>query len=98
MCVNYRYHAIHHRLLAQFLIHKKGLHHRPRISQPSRLDQDVVELVAALHEVPQNADQIPAHRAANAPVVHFKQLLLGIDDQLMVDANFAKFIFDHRNP
>ena len=98
MRVHHRHHAIHHRLLPQFLIHKESLHHRSWISQAGRLDQDVVELVAALHEVPQDADQIPAHRATNAPVVHFKQLLLGIDDQFMVDANLAKFIFDHRNP
>ena len=96
--VHHGHHTIHHRLLPQFLIHKKCLHHRPRISQAGRFDQDVVKLVAALHEIPQNADQIPAHRAADAPVVHFKQLLLGIDHQLMVDANLAKFIFDHRNP
>jgi hypothetical protein len=57
----------------------------------------MVKLVAALHEVPKNADQIPAHCAADAPIVHLKQFLLCIDHQLMVDPDLTKLIFDHRN-
>ena len=97
-----RIHKRHHRVDEQLLLHlvvrKKCLHDRSRIGESSRLDEDVVELLATLHEVAENPDQIPAHRAANAPVVHLKNLLVRIDHQLVINPDFAEFILNHGNP
>jgi len=37
---------------------------------------------------------ISADGAADAAVVHFKDFLIGVDDEFVVDADFAKFIFN----
>jgi hypothetical protein len=46
----------------------------------------------------QNADQVPAHRAANAAVVHLDDLLAGlVQEDLVVDARLAELVLDHRD-
>jgi hypothetical protein len=42
----------------------------------------------------QGADQVAAHRAADAAVVHLDQLFLGAHDQVAVDADLAEFVDD----
>ena len=39
-------------------------------------------------------DQIAAHGAADAAIVHFEHFLVGADDEIVVDADFAEFIDD----
>ncbi len=41
-----------------------------------------------------DADEIAAHRAADAAVVHLEHFLVGADDEIVVDADFAEFIDD----
>lgn len=49
------------------LLHEEGLGHRRRVRQPRRLDEDGVEPVAlALEERGEDADEVPAHGAADA--------------------------------
>ncbi len=81
-------------MLAQVLIDEERLRHRPRIGQPRRLDDDVVELVPPLHELAEDADEIAAHRAADAAVRSLEDFLFGPDDDLVVDADFAELVLD----
>ena len=55
----------------------------------------MVALVAAFHQAADDADEIAAHGAADAAVIHFEDFLLGIDDEFVVDADFAELVFDH---
>jgi hypothetical protein len=52
---------------------------------------------AALHQVAEDADQVAAHRAAEAAVVHLEDLFLGVDDQLLVNADLPELVLDHGN-
>ncbi len=64
--------GIEHELLAQLVVEKEGLRDRPRIGQPGGLDQHAIELVAAAHELPEDAQQVAAHGAADAAVVRLE--------------------------
>ena len=70
-------------LVLELVVDEEGLRDRAGVGHAGGLDQDVVELVAALHEVAEDADQVAAHRAADAAVVHLEDLLLGADDELV---------------
>ena len=54
-----------------------------------------VELVAALAQLGQDADEVAAHAAADAAVVQLEDFLVRLDDELVVDADLAEFVFDH---
>ena len=73
---------------------EEGLRHRRRIGQPRGLDDDGVELALALHQAVENADEVAAHGAADAAIVHLVDFLVGLDDQIIVDADLAEFIDD----
>src|SRR5207237_1062686 len=48
----------------------------------------------ALHQPVEDADQVTAHRAADAAIVHFEHFLVSADDQIIVDADLAEFVDD----
>jgi hypothetical protein len=75
-------------------VHEERLCHRPGVRETGGLDEDVIELVPSPHEVAENADEIAANGAADAAVVHLEHLLVGIDHEFVVDADFAEFILD----
>jgi hypothetical protein len=81
----------------QVVVEEERLCHRAGIGETCRLDHDVVEAVATLHELAQHADQIAAHRAADTAVGGFEDLLFGPDHELMVDAHFAELVLDDGN-
>ena len=93
--IHKRDHAIDSEFFLELLVHKKRLNHRAWIRKPGRLDEDVVKLVFALEKIAQDANEIAAHRAANAAVVHLEKFLVGIDNEFVIDPDFAEFIFDH---
>ena len=93
--IDHSHHAVDEGFIANVLIHEKGLHHRPGIGEAGCLDEDVIELVAPLEKVAEDSNQVAAHGAADAAVVHFKKLLVGADHQLVVDSDLAEFIFDN---
>ena len=64
--------------------------------QSRGLDDDAVELVAAAHQAADDADQVAAHRAADAAVVHLEHLLVAVHDEVVVDAEFAELVDDDR--
>ena len=86
--------AVEAEALFDLFVAEEGLGDGAGIGQAGGFDQHVVELVPALHELAKNADEVAANGAAKAPVVHFKDLFVGLDDQFVVDADLAEFVLD----
>ncbi len=76
------------------VVDEEGLRDRAGVGQAGRLDEDVVELVAPLHQVAEDADEVAADGAADAAVVHLEDLFLGADDELLIDADLAELVLD----
>ena len=95
--VDHRYDCIEQELVFQILVEKKCLRHRTRISHSGGFNQHIVKPVAPLEQLPQYANQVAAHRAANAAVVGFEYFFLDADHQLMIDPHLTKFILDNGN-
>jgi hypothetical protein len=91
------HHAIDEEFFFHLLVHEERLHDWTWVSEASRLNEDVVKFILPLHEIAKDANQITANSAADAPVVHFKKFLVGIDDQLVVNAHLTEFILDDGN-
>jgi hypothetical protein len=81
--------------LLDFVVSEKRLRHGGWIRHASRLDQNAVQLVFAFQQPAENTNEIAANTAADAAVVHLEQLFLALNDQLMIDADFAEFVFNH---
>jgi hypothetical protein len=88
-------------VLADLLVGEERLRHRSRIGHAGRLDDDPVEFkragVALLPERAEDPDQVAAHCAADAAVVHFDDLLVRFLDDRAVDADLAELVLDHRD-
>ena len=82
------------RLVGDVLVDEEGLRHRRRIGEAGRLDDDRVELALALHQAVDDADEVAAHGAADAAVVHLEDFLVGADDEVVVDADLAELVDD----
>ena len=78
------------------VVNEEGLGDRAGIGQARGLDDDGVETAFSLHQAGEHPDQVAAHRAADAAVVHLEDLFIGPDHQVVVDADFAEFVDDHR--
>src|SRR5437588_4352753 len=76
-------------LSGHLVVHEEGLRHRGGIGEAGGLDEDVVEAVAAAHEIAEDADEVAAHGAADAPVVHLEHLLIGVDDEGVIDPDLT---------
>ena len=91
--------AVELRLRLDVLIDKEGLGHRAGVGQASGLDDDGVEGggtgLLAFHQTGDDADQVAAHRAADAAVVHLEHVLVGTHHEVVVDADLAELIDDH---
>ena len=74
---------------------KKRLGDRAGIGEPCGFHQHVVELVAALHKIAEYPNQVSAHRAADATVRHLEDLLVSVDDEGLIDADFPILVLDH---
>src|SRR2546421_114166 len=85
-------------LVLHLIINKEGLSNRTGISHTCSLDQDVVKFVLAFHQIAQDTDQITAHGAANAAIVHLKDFFFGSNDQILVNTNLPKLILNHGDP
>jgi hypothetical protein len=85
--------TIQHSALLHSLVDKEGLRHRRRVGETGRLDDDGVELALLLQEATDALDQIAAHGAADATIVHLDNILLAQQfaiDQGVVDTDLAK--------
>ena len=87
--------AVEPRLLADRVVGEERLRHGGRIGKAGRLDQIAVEPVAPLAKAAEHAQQVAAHRAAQAAVVQLEHLLVGADDERAVDADLAELVDDH---
>src|SRR6185369_14075730 len=90
-----RHHGVELGLGADRLVHEKGLRHWRRIGQARRLDDDGVELAFPSHQPVDDAHEVAAHGAADAPVVHLEHFFVGVHHQLVVDADLAELVDDH---
>jgi hypothetical protein len=93
--VGERNHGVETRYVLHIGVDKKGLRDRGRVGKTGRFDDDCVEFAAPTHEPFDDADQIAAHRAADAPIVHFEDFFVGADNEIVVDADFAEFVHDY---
>jgi hypothetical protein len=92
--VDHRGDAVELGLGADVLVDEEGLGDGPGSARPRGLDDDRVEAALALHQARTHPDQVAAHRAADAAVVHLEDLFVGADDQVVVDADLAELVDD----
>src|SRR5258708_29621750 len=92
-----RHDRVQHGLVPHIFINKKGLDHRSRICQTGRLNDEVVKSFAPLDQISDDANQITSDGAADAPVIHFDNLLLSVDHELSVDTDLTEFVYDYSN-
>ena len=93
--VGQRHHGVEPRRVLHVGVDEKGLRDGRGVREAGGLDDDRVEPAAPAHQPLDDADQIAAHGAADAAVVHLEDFLVGADDEIIVDADFAKLIDDH---
>ena len=93
--VDQRHHGVKPGLGADILIHEEGLGNRGRIGKAGGFDDDGVKATGPAHQTLDHADQVAAHSAADAAIVHLVNLFVGFDDQIVVDADLAEFIDNH---
>ena len=96
-CIDERDDPVKRELRANLVVHEEGLSDRTGIGEPCGLHQHIVELVAALHEVAEHANQVSAHRAADAAVRHLEDLFVSVDDERLIDADLSVLVLDHGN-
>ena len=91
-----RHHRVELRGSPDIRVDEESLGDGRRVGKPGRLDDDGVELSLALHQPLDDADEIAAHGAADAAIVHLEDFLVGADHELVVDADLAELIDDDR--
>ena len=89
------YDAVQVEGLPGVVVDEECLRHRSGVGHAGGFHQDPVELVAPLDQVAENPDQVASHGAADAAVVHLEDFFVGVDDQVLVDADLAELVFDH---
>ena len=77
------------------VVGEKSLRDGAGVGEAGGLYEDAVEGLLALHEAAEDADEIAADGAADAAVVHLEEFFVGLDDELVVHADLAEFVFDH---
>ena len=92
--VNHRDDRVQRSFGAHVFIGEKGLRNGGWIGEPGGLHNDAVKPALALHQPGQNADQIAAHGAAHATIVHLEHFFVGADDEVVINADLAKLIDD----
>ena len=75
---------------------QEGHRHRQRIGQAGGLDHQVVDLLGSLQNAINGLQQLAVDRAADAAVAELHRVVPRGDDQVVVDADFAEFIHQHR--
>ena len=81
---------------AHVFVHEEGLRYGGWISEACRFNQNTVETSAALQKVLNHTDEVSAHGAADATVVHFIDFFVGLNDQIIVDTDLAELVDDNR--
>ena len=79
---------------AHIVIHEEGLGDGHRVSKAGRFDDDPIEAAGAAHQAFNDADQVAAHGATDTAIVHLVDFFVGLDNQVVVDADLAEFVDD----
>ena len=77
------------------VVDEERLRHRGGIGEAGGLDDDAVELVAPLHQAADDADQVAAHGATDAAVVHLEHFLIAVHDEVVINAEFTELVDHH---
>ena len=88
--------AVQRKQLAHILVDEERLRDGARVGHARGLDQDAIEPVPPPHQATEDTDQVTPNGAANAAVVHLEQLLVAGNHQLVIDADLAELVFNHR--
>ena len=98
-CVGYRDDGVQAHLRREFLVVEEARGYRRRVGQAAGLDQDVIELIAALEKFAEHLDEVIAHidKAADAAVGESEDFLFGFFDQVGINRDFTELVFDHRD-
>ena len=86
--------GIEQKLLLEVIVQKKRLCNRTGVGHAGGFDDDVVELVATLQQLSENAQQVATHGAADAAIVGLEDFFFGTDHQLVIHADLTEFVFD----
>ncbi len=92
--IHHRDDSIQREFLAHSLIDEKSLRDRPGVGKAGGLQDDAIEFVPPRDQIAQDANQVAAHGATDAPVVHFEDLFFGVDHEFLIDADLAEFVLD----
>jgi len=94
-CIDHGDDRIEQKLLLEVIVKEKRLRHGAGVGHAGSLDDDVIELVAALEQLSEDAQQVTAHGAADATVVGFEDFFFGANHELMIDTHLAELVLDH---
>src|SRR5437870_511527 len=102
LCVHQSDDAVQKIIVADLLVDEEALSDRARIGHARRLDDHALEFelagIAPLPELPQDTDEVAAHGAADATVVHLDDLLAGFaQEDFVVHTRLAELVLDHRD-
>ena len=98
LAVDQRRDAVDAVVVLQHRVGVEGLQDGRRVGEPRRLEEHGVELLPPLLEAHELLDEVAAHRAARAAIVHRDELLGRRDvlgDERLVDVDRAKLVLDH---
>jgi hypothetical protein len=88
-------------IVADLLVGEERLRYRTGVGHAGGLDHHAVEpdlaLVALFLQRAEDADEIAAHGAADAAVIHLHDLLVAGLDDVVVDPDLAELVLDHRD-
>ena len=88
--IDYRYHARKREMAPYPLVGVNALRDRRRLGEPRGFDHHGVELVAMLQQLKEAAHEIPAYGTADAAVTHLDHLLVGRQQQVVIDSDLAE--------
>ncbi len=92
LCINECDDRIKAGLGAHIIIHEERLRDGNRIGKARGFDDDGVEATGTAHQALHHADQVSAHGAADAAIVHFVDFFVRFDDQIVIDGASAWLI------
>src|SRR6476620_2187487 len=76
------------------LVREECMCDRRRICKPGRLHDDFGDFSFSPHQSVDDPLDVASHGAADTPIVHLEHFFVGVDHQLVVDADLAELVDD----